>query len=144
MKGDSKGVYKNPQDAGPFFGRLLLSIIFIVSGLVKMVHFEQTSILLHQTGIEGANAFTVIGLVVELLGGILLLLGLFTRIGVYILMIFLVPATLIFHSFWQHQGSEMMLQLSQFLKNLAIYGGLVLLLNYGPGKWSLDALFIKT
>ncbi|MFC2049288.1 DoxX family membrane protein, partial [Chlamydiota bacterium] len=75
----------------------------------------------------------------ELVGGLLILLGWYTRIGVYILMIFLVVTTLILHGFWGIEGHERAMQISHFLKNTAIFGGLLLLLSYGPGKWSLDA-----
>lgn len=75
----------------------------------------------------------------ELVGGILLILGWYTHLAVYILMIFLLPTTLIFHGFWNYVGVDAALQFSIFLKNLVIYGALLLLLSYAPGRWSLDA-----
>ncbi|NGX61036.1 MAG: Inner membrane protein YphA [Chlamydiae bacterium] len=127
------------KEAGPFFGRFLISLIFILAGTGKFFDFGGAVEALRQMGIHGAGVYAVLGLILELVGGILVLLGWYTRLGVYLLMIFLLPTTLIFHGFWNYSGPEMALQLSIFLKNLTIYGGLLYILSYGPGKWSLDA-----
>ena len=132
--------YVSAHGPGPFFGRLLISLIFILAGISKIFDFQSTSEALRNMGIQKAEIFIVIAILMELIGGILLLLGWHTRAAIYILMIFLLPTTLIFHSFWHYQGAEMKVQLSNFLKNLTIYGGLLLLLSYGPGRWSVDAL----
>lgn len=133
------GNAKCTHGPGPFFGRLLISLIFIIAGIGKIFDFQGASDALRSAGIHGAEAFIFIGLLMELVGGILLLLGWFTCLGVILLMIFLFPTTFIFHAFWTYEGAEMALQFSDFLKNLAIYGGLLLLLSYGPGRWSVDA-----
>lgn len=127
------------KGAGPFFGRLFISLIFILSGLMKIVYFNQTVSAVQGVGVQGAAFFTILALLFELAGGLLVLLGWYTRIGVYILMIFLLPTTLLFHGFWNFQGPEQSEQMAHFLKNLTLYGGLLLLWSYGPGRWSLDA-----
>jgi len=124
--------------AAPFFGRLLISLIFILAGIGKIIDFQGAVDTLNSVGIQGAEAFIFIGLLMELVGGLLLLLGWYTRIAVYILMIFLLPTTLIFHGFWNYTGAEMALQLSIFLRNLTIYGGLLAYFSFGPGRWSID------
>lgn len=131
--------YHCQHGAGPFFGRLLLSIIFILAALGKIFDFEGGVNLLRQMGVQGAPVFFTIGLLMELIGGLMILFGWHTRLGVYILMIYLIPVTLMIHNFWGYEGADMAIQLQLFLKNLAIYGGLLLLLSYGPGRWSLDA-----
>lgn len=123
----------------PFFGRLLISIIFIIAGIAKIVNYSEAELSLEYKGISPAALYIFIALVMELVGGTLLLLGWFTRVSCWILLIFLVPTTLIFHSFWLYDGAESSLQLSMFLKNLAIFGGLLLVLSFGPGEWSIDA-----
>ena len=123
----------------PFFGRLLISLIFILAGIGKVIDFPGAVDSLRSVGIQGAQFFIFIALLMELIGGLFLLLGWYTRLGIYILMIFMLPTTLLFHGFWNYTGGEMALQLSLFLKNLAIYGGLLAFLSYGPGRWSLDA-----
>ena len=129
----------NSSGAAPFFGRLLISLIFILAGVMKIFIFPETVSALEAAGIRLANMFTAVALLLELIGGLLVLAGWHTRIGVYLLMIFLLPTTLIFHGFWNFQGHELAEQMSHFLKNMAILGGLLLLWSYGPGRWSVDA-----
>lgn len=130
---------KRPGGAGPFFGRFLISFIFILAGLGKIFSFSETVDQMNQLGIKGATTFLFVGVAMEIIGGLLVLLGLYTRLGCYILMIFLIPATFIFHNFWSVDVAEQAVQLTHFLKNLTIYGGLLLLVSYGPGAWSFDA-----
>jgi putative oxidoreductase len=75
----------------------------------------------------------------ELLGAASLLAGWKTRWGVTALIVFLVPVTAVFHTPWTAQGAEVQLQAIQFLKNLAIAGGLLGVAAAGPGLFSLDA-----
>lgn len=123
----------------PFLGRLLISLIFILSGLSKAISFSAVSAVLAQKGIQGASAFLFVAMLMELIGGLLILLGWYTRLGCWILMIFLLPTTLLFHNFWSVSITDQANQLAHFLKNLTIYGGLILLVCYGPGRWSIDA-----
>ncbi len=130
---------KSPA-VGPLLGRLLISQIFILSGLMKIVHFQPTVEAIRGAGlIIVPTLLAVIALLCELIGGVLILLGWKTRIGVAILMIFLFPTTLAFHNFWHYEGQEQMVQMANFLKNITIYGGLLLLWSYGPGRWSFDS-----
>lgn len=124
---------------GLFLGRLLLSLIFLIGGISKIVLFDMHLELMTTLFGGGAMAYLIIGILMELLGALLILLGWYTQLGCLLLMVFLLPVTFIVHGFWNYQGNEMVVQASNFLKNLAIYGGLTLLLSCGPGRWSLDA-----
>lgn len=139
MKESCCGEYKCLHGALPFFGRLLISLIFILAGIGKIFDFQGAVDTLRSIGVGGAMILIFIALLMELIGGILLLLGWFTRVAIWLLWIFLLPTTLLFHGFWNFTGPEMALQLSIFLKNLTIYGGLMAFYSYGPGRWSLDA-----
>ncbi|MCS7271144.1 MAG: DoxX family protein, partial [Gemmataceae bacterium] len=55
-----------------------------------------------------------------------------------LLIVFLIPATVIFHNFWAFEGQEQQMQMIMFLKNLAILGGLLLVVGFGAGAYSLD------
>jgi SURF4 family len=72
-----------------------------------------------------------------------LLAGFKTRWGVVALLVFLVRATLVFHNFWAAQGPELQQQLTQFLKNVAIGGGLFVEFAAGPGALSVDSRLAK-
>ena len=76
----------------------------------------------------------ILGIVFELVGGLLIFLSLNIRLGAFLLLIFLILTTLFFHHFWYLQGTDYDLQLSMFLKNLSIFGGLLIVLTYGKGK----------
>jgi putative oxidoreductase len=81
--------------------------------------------------------FGAIGLL--LLGGLSLVIGAWTRIGAFFLLVFLCAATYFFHDFWQFVDPlQRQLQTIQFLKNVAIAGGLISLIAFGGGTWSVD------
>ena len=118
--------------------RLGLGAIFLVSGLGKLGSWAGT---VAYAGAQGVPELLLAGAVaLEIAGGLSLLAGLKTRWGVAALVVFLVPATLVFHGFWAYEGAEAHLQSIQFLKNVSIGGGLLALLGAGPGALSVDAL----
>ena len=81
--------------------------------------------------------FGAIGLL--LLGCLSLILGAWTRIGAMFLFVFLAAATFYFHDFWRFTDpGQQQLQTIQFMKNLAIGGGLLSLAAFGGGPWSVD------
>lgn len=119
-------------------GRVLLSIIFIVSGLGKLPHFSAIAGMMASKGIPLASFALVVTLVIEIGIGLLLLTGLKVRYAAVILALWLVPVTLTFHNFWAFQGQEQQEQMVNFLKNLAIIGGLLVVAasSRGAGKLS--------
>ena len=73
---------KDHKAAAPFFGRLLISLIFILAGVMKIFIFQETISALQEAGIRGATILTALALLFELVGGLLILVGWHTRIGV--------------------------------------------------------------
>lgn len=123
----------------PAIGRSLLALIFIASGLGKIGGWEQTAGYMASKGMPLVPLFLFGAIALELLGGLSILLGYKARIGAIALMVFLLPATLIFHAFWSYEGMQQQLQMIQFLKNVSIFGGLLLVLAHGAGPLSFDA-----
>jgi putative oxidoreductase len=80
----------------------------------------------------------------ELGGGLSVLLGWKARTGAKALMLVLVPATLTFHGFWHEPEADFREQLLQFLKNVSILGGLILVAVHGAGPWSIDSATQKS
>lgn len=107
-------------------GRFLLSVIFILSGLGKIPHFSAVAGMMASKGIPLASVALVITLIIEIGGGLLLLAGYKARYAAIVLAIWLIPVTLTFHNFWAYQGQLQQEQVVNFLKNLAIIGGLLL------------------
>ena len=119
-------------------GRVLLSSIFILSGIEKILGWSGTLEYVASQGLQPAWLFAGAAAAVEIVGGLSILTGTFARFGALALFLFLIPTTLLFHDFWSFDGQERQMQMVSFLKNLAIMGGLSLLLGFGAGKVSVD------
>ncbi len=107
-------------------GRILLSLIFILSAVGKLADLSGTAAFMRAPGMPAGWLFLPGAIVLELGGGLAILTGYGARLGVIALIIFLIPATLIFHPFWQVSGMERTGQMINFMKNLAIMGGLLI------------------
>jgi putative oxidoreductase len=119
----------------PLLARILLGLIFVMSGLTKITGFEATQQQMAAQGMPLTAFFLVGAIVVEILGGLSVILGLWARAGAAALFLFLIPATLIFHTDFSQQT-----QMIMFLKNLSIMGGLLLVMAFGSGTYRIRAL----
>ena len=111
--------------------RILLSHMFIIAGFGKITGYAGTQGYMEHMGVPGMLLPLVI--LLELGGGIAILVGWQTRWTSYALAAFTVLAALIFHN---KLGDQM--QMIMFMKNLTIAGGFLLLAQYGAGAYSLD------
>ena len=114
-------------------GRFLLSLIFVMSGVHKIMAWDQTATQMEGEGMPAVPLLLVGAIAFELLGGLSVMLGVKARIGAVALFLFLIPTTLIFHDFWTYEGQEQQMQMINFMKNLAIMGGLLVVAARGPG-----------
>jgi putative oxidoreductase len=122
----------------PLIGRILIAALFLVAGVGKAMAFAGTAGYLAKLGFPAPEVMTAIAIAIEAGGAILLILGWKTRWVALGLAIFVVIATLAAHRFWEVDASQLVNQRTQFLKNLAIIGGLLLLSAFGPGSSSVD------
>jgi putative oxidoreductase len=116
-------------------GRILLVLIFLNSGIGKIGNFEGTAKYMASHGMLYANYFLVGAIFFELVGSLTVILGCFTRFGALLLLIFLIPTTLIFHTNFVDP-----MQKIHFIKNVSMFGGCFILLAAGAGRFSLDYL----
>lgn len=123
-----------------FIGRLCIAAIFLAAGVTKFMEYDQTSQYMLAKGFTAVPIFLFGAALIEILGGLSLVFGYKARIGALALWAFLIPTTIIFHDFWNLEGADRALQQIMFLKNLAIFGGLLYVLSSGAGLWSIDAL----
>lgn len=130
-----KGVYSLTF----LFGRICMCILFLWAGINKFLDYDNTAKYMQSYGMTMIPLFLYGAAAVEILGGLSLLLGYYTRAGASILLLFLIPTTLIFHSFWLLEGNERSMEMTHFLNNLAIFGGLLYVLSAGAGRFSVDA-----
>lgn len=119
----------------PLFARGFLSAVFIRSGIAHCFDVAGTQQAISGKGLPPGLALAMaIGAILLLLGGgVSVLLGFKARWGAIALIAFLVPATLMFHFNWTEQLEQI-----QFFKNLSLIGGLLLLAQNGPGRYSFD------
>ncbi|PQJ35815.1 DoxX family protein [Salinibacter sp. 10B] len=123
----------------PLVARLLLGLIFVMSGITKITGFAGTQQYMASHGIPATAVLLVGAIVVEVLGGLSIILGLWARVGATALVLFLIPATLIFHTDFGQQT-----QMIMFLKNLSIMGGLLLVMAFGTGEYYVRAMDVGT
>jgi putative oxidoreductase len=119
-------------------GRLLMAAIFLMSGIAKLTDTPGTVAHMTGMGIPYADTLAIVAGVAEILGAISIALGLLTRVGAVGLILYMIPTTLIFHAFWNYHGAERLPQMVNFMKNLAIIGGLAALAAFGAGRFSID------
>jgi putative oxidoreductase len=117
-------------------GRVAISLIFFAAAYHKITHWDAAIYEMAAMGIGQAPIFLFLTCMIEFLGGLSLVLGFKTRWGAAVLALFLIPATIVFHNFWSYSESVDDLQL--FLKNLAIFGGLLYVAVSGPGALAID------
>lgn len=122
-------------------GRLALGVIFVKSGLQKLMGLTAFAASLAGRGIPQSATWALIGTTVEFIGGILIVTGFRTREASLLMILFVIVATGISHRFWEYAESARRLQESQFFKNLAIIGGFLALFVAGSGRFGLDALW---
>ncbi len=123
------------QNTAMLAGRVFLGLLFVISGFGKITGFSGTAAFMASKGMPMAEALLVGAIAVEFVGGLMLLAGFKARWAALAIAAFLVPTTLIFHS---PMGPEAQAQMTQFLKNLSILGGMLYVAAVGPGAWSVD------
>jgi len=127
-----------PRVTTALVGRILIAAIFLVSGIAKLADLSGTAAYMTAAGLPSAQTLAVIAGVAEIAGGLALVFGFLGRLAALGLILFMIPTTLVFHGFWMFEGAEMKMQAVNFMKNLAIIGGLAMLYAYGPGLYSID------
>jgi putative oxidoreductase len=126
------------RDIAALVGRILLALIFIIGGWNKIGGFEGTAAYIASKGLPLPQVGAAIAVIVELLGGILLLVGFKARWAALAIFVFLIPTTFIFHPFWAVPVEQVASQQGNFMKNLAIMGGMLMVWAFGPGRISVD------
>jgi putative oxidoreductase len=114
--------------------RLLISLIFLWSGLQKILHFSATQQYMAMQKMPVTALLLIGAIIVEIGGGLAIFFGFKTKWAALIIALYLIPTTLIFHG---HVADQT--QLVQFLKNLTTIGGLLMLTAFDGGRFSVDA-----
>lgn len=118
-------------------GRILFSSLFL---LASFGHFTpQTIGFASNNGVPWANFLVPLSGLIAFLGGLSVLIGYKTKIGAWLLVLFLVPVTFMMHKFWGISSpADAAMQQIMFLKNLALTGGALHIAYFGAGPISFD------
>jgi putative oxidoreductase len=119
--------------------RVLMAALFLPAGLGKLTAFSGTVGYIASVGLPLPQAGAALALVVEIGGGLALIAGYRTRAVALVLAVFTLVASVLFHNFWAAPAAEQMVAQLLFTKNIAVIGGLLALVAWGAGGWSLDA-----
>jgi putative oxidoreductase len=128
----------NARDIAALIGRILIAIMYIPAGWGKIGGFAGTSGYIASKGLPLPDVGAAIAIIVELVAGIMLLVGWKTRWAALALAAFTLVATFLFHDFWAAPEAKRFAEQLMFSKNIAIVGGLLLAYAFGPGRYSVD------
>ncbi|MFL9926073.1 DoxX family protein [Herbaspirillum lusitanum] len=113
-------------------GRILLASLFVISGIFKIIGFAGTVGYFGSLGLPVPTLVAIVTILVEVGGGLLLMFGRGVRPVSLLIALFTVGATLSAHHFWNMEGAMAQAQLTHFLKNISIIGGLLLVSSIDP------------
>lgn len=120
----------------PIVARILIALIFVLSGASKITSFDGTVGYIASKGLPLASLAAIMAIIVELGGGLMLVFAYRARIAAFLLAGFTVVAAVVFHDFWSVPAAEMQNQMIHFMKNLALAGGLLMVVVHGASAKS--------
>ncbi len=126
------------QDNVALVGRILLAVMFIISGFGKITGFDGTVGYIASKGLPMAQLVAIGTIAVEIGGGVMLAVGFKARWAALALAVFTLLAAIIFHNFWAAEAAQKMNQQINFMKNISIVGGMLMVFAFGPGRLSVD------
>jgi len=129
------------KDIADLLARFFIAFIFFYEAYDTIYFWKQTKETMTTYGITWNQDFLLISLIVVLLiGGTMVLIGYYANIGAFLLLLYWVPFTMIVFSFWNDPVEVKRLHSLQFMRNMAICGGLLLFIANGAGKYSVRRL----
>lgn len=133
------------KDITDFLARVFLSLIFLWEAYDSIKFFKSTKEAMTGYGITSSQDM-LLGSAIFLMifGGILILTGYRAKLGAVLLLLFYIPTTFVIYSFWNDPPELYRINSIQFMKNLAIIGGLMMVFVNGAGKYSIKRLFATT
>jgi len=125
-------------DTADLVARVTLALLFVFSGADKLFFHTAGAVeYMQAVGLPLSSLLVYPVGLVEFAAGLLLAFGYRARLAAAVLAAFTVVATLLFHAFWAAPADQAVLQTIMFMKNLAIIGGLLLVVVHGSGRLSL-------
>ena len=129
---------KNVTD---LIGRILIGLFFFYEAIDTMVFFKQTRETLTSFGINFAQDWLIVGsIIILLVGAIMVIIGYYANIGALLLFIYWFVFTMVVYSFWNDNSEGKSLTINFFMRNMALCGGLLILVANGAGQWSVKRI----
>ena len=126
------------KDVADLIARIFLATIFLFEAYDSIQFYDHTQQTMTDYGITWRQDFLLISCIVLLLiGGVSLLIGYQAKLGAALLLAYWIPVTFIVYSFWNDPQEVRRLHSIFFMKNIAIIGGLLMVLVNGTGKYSI-------
>ncbi|MBY0334457.1 MAG: DoxX family protein [Acetobacteraceae bacterium] len=126
-------------DLALLVARILLVVIFPISAYYKIIGWPGIVGMLAQQGAPLPMLGGYIAIAVEILGALLVVIGLWTRWAALVLILYVAGTSIIAHRFWEFAPPAQFGQMMQFFKNLCMIGGLLLVAVIGPGRYAVQA-----
>ncbi len=120
------------SDSVALLGRLFFASLFLLYGYKKLVGYAGAAAYMAKVGLPGW--FAVLAILFELVGGLLMVAGFYTRLTALALAVYVVVA-----SYFGHGNIDNPAQLVHFMKNMSIIGGCLAFVAFGAGAYSIDA-----
>ena len=131
-------LFERYKDVLLLIARILLMALFVIFGWDKFLNFSGTVSYMESVGLPFATLASASALIMELVVGVAILLGFYTRPLAFLLCLYTLITALLGHRFWALTGGLRLDTMIHFYKNMGIAGGLLLLCLTGPGKYSMD------
>ncbi len=129
----------NTQGLPILVARILLALMFVLAGIGKLTGLEGTAGYIASKGLPMPMVLAAATGVLELVAGIMLIVGWQARWAALALALFTLVASVLFHNYWSMPAEQQMMQKLMFMKNLAVSGGLLAIFGFGAGALSLDS-----
>jgi len=133
------------KDIIDLIGRVFISFIFLFEAYDSIFYFKDTLIKMQEYGLTwNPRLLLYASIFLLVLGGILVLIGYRSGFGATLLLLYWIPLTFVVHSWWNDPEDIKRIQSILFMKNLAIAGGLLVVVVNGSKRWSVKRLFATT
>ena len=117
-------------------GRILMGLIFVLYGLFHIMNVDMMSGYAASKGVPLPTVAVIVTGLMILLGGLAVITGYKARIGLWLLVAFLIPVALIMHNFWAVGAEQQQAEMTNFLKNLSMAGAALIILGTDVESWS--------
>jgi putative oxidoreductase len=129
------------KDIADLLGRICIALIFVYEAIDTLLFYKHTQRTMTEYGITwNQDLLLVIVVIFLIVGALLVIIGYYANIGALLLLLYYLPFTLIVYSFWNDPLNVQRINALYFMRNMAVCGGLLLLIANGAGKYSVKRL----